>query len=110
MYVDKKLVGVECVQTLSHLNRTYPGKAETSTYILDFFNDPQDVIKSFQPYFQTAELADISDPGLIFDLFGKLRASEIFTTNEIDQFCDSFLIKSKSNAAIANICKPAVER
>ena len=37
MYVDKKLGGVECVQTLSRLNRTYPGKAETGTFILDFF-------------------------------------------------------------------------
>ena len=110
MYVDKKLGGVECVQTLSRLNRTFPGKAETGTFVLDFFNEPEDILGAFQPYYQTAELADVSDPDLIFDLFDKLRAAGIFTWQEVEQFCDAFFVKSKSNAAIANICKPAVER
>ncbi|MDH5327950.1 MAG: DEAD/DEAH box helicase family protein [Gammaproteobacteria bacterium] len=110
MYVDKKLGGVECVQTLSRLNRTYPGKAETGTYILDFFNEPDDILAAFKPYYQTAELDDVSDPNLIFDLFDKLRATRIFTWQEVEQFCVAFYTKNKSNAAIANICKPAVER
>lgn len=110
MYVDKKLGGVECVQTLSRLNRTYPGKAQTGTFVLDFFNEPQEILDAFQPYYQTAELADVSDPDLIFDLFDKLRGAGVFTWNEVEQFCDAFFVKSKSNAAIANICKPAVER
>jgi type I restriction enzyme R subunit len=110
MYVDKKLGGVECVQTLSRLNRTYPGKAETGTFVLDFFNEPDDILSSFQPYYQTAELDDVSDPNLIFELFDKLRAAGIFTWQEVEQFCEAFFIKNKSSAAIANICKPAVER
>jgi type I restriction enzyme R subunit len=110
MYVDKKLGGVECVQTLSRLNRTYPGKADIGTFILDFFNDPQDILDAFQPYYQTAELADVSEPDLIFDLYEKLRGAGIFLWNEVEQFCVAYLQKSKSNAAIANICKPAVER
>ncbi|MCW8934994.1 MAG: DEAD/DEAH box helicase family protein [Gammaproteobacteria bacterium] len=110
MYVDKKLGGVECVQTLSRLNRTYPTKAVTGTFVLDFFNEPEDILSSFQPYYQTAELDDVSNPDLIFDLFDKLRAAVIFTWQEVEQFCTAFLQKSKSSAAIANICKPAVER
>jgi type I restriction enzyme R subunit len=110
MYVDKKLGGVECVQTLSRLNRTYPSKAETGTFVLDFFNEPQDILDAFQPYYQTAELADVSDPDLIFDLYEKLRAAGIFQWHEVEQFCNAFFVKSKSNAAIGNICKPAVER
>jgi type I restriction enzyme R subunit len=110
MYVDKKLGGVECVQTLSRLNRIFPSKAETGTFILDFFNEPDDILNAFQPYYQTAELADVSDPDLIFDLFDKLRASGVFLWQEVEQFCNAFYVKSKSNAAIANICKPAVER
>ena len=110
MYVDKKLGGVECVQTLSRLNRIYPGKFDSGTFVLDFFNEPEDILESFQPYYQTAELADVSDPDLIFDLFDKLRAAGIFLWHEVEQFCEAFLQKSKSNAAIANICKPAVER
>lgn len=110
MYVDKKLGGVECVQTLSRLNRTYPGKAETGTFVLDFFNEPDDVLQAFIPYFKTAELDDVSDPNLIFELFEKLRGTGIFQWHEVEQFCQAFYVKNKSNAAIANICKPAVER
>jgi type I restriction enzyme R subunit len=110
MYVDKKLGGVECVQTLSRLNRTYPGKAEIGTFVLDFFNDPQEILESFQPYYQTAELTDVSDPDLVFDLFDKLRAENIFLWQEVEQFAVAFFAKNKSSAAISNICKPAVER
>ncbi|MDX9988715.1 DEAD/DEAH box helicase family protein [Thiothrix unzii] len=110
MYVDKKLGGVECVQTLSRLNRTFPGKAQSGTFVLDFFNDPQDILTAFQPYYQTAELEDVSDPDRVFDLSDKLRAAGIFQWHEVEQFFTAYFIKNKSNAAIANICKPAVER
>jgi type I restriction enzyme R subunit len=95
MYVDKKLGGVECVQTLSRMNRTYPGKAEMGTFVLDFFNEPEDILNAFQPYYQTAELADVSNPDLIFDLFDKLRAAGIFTWQEVEQFCEAFFVKRK---------------
>ena len=108
MYVDKKLGGVDCVQTLSRLNRTYPGKKET--YVLDFFNDPADVLAAFQEYYQTAHLLDVSDPNLIWDLYDKLRAAGIFLWSEVAQFSEVFFTKSKSNAAISTVCKPALER
>ena len=110
MYVDKKLTGVDCVQTLSRLNRTYKGKAESGTFVLDFFNDPNDILEAFQPYYETATLADVSDPDQVFDLYEKLRAPQIFLWHEVEQFVEAFYSKNKSNAAISNICKPAVER
>ncbi len=110
MYVDKKLGGVECVQTLSRLNRVYPGKAAIGTFVLDFFNEPEDILNAFLPYYKTATLDDVSDPNLIFDLNEKLRAAGIFQWPEVEQFCTSFFQKSKSHAALANICKPAVQR
>ncbi|RLA49656.1 MAG: type I restriction endonuclease subunit R, partial [Gammaproteobacteria bacterium] len=110
MYVDKKLGGVECVQTLSRMNRIYPGKAETGTFVLDFFNEPEDILTAFQPYYETAQLEDVSDPNLIFELFDKLNAARIYQWREVEQFCEAFYVPNKSNAAIANICKPAVER
>ena len=106
--MDKKLGGVDCVQTLSRLNRIYPGKQ--ATYVLDFFNEPEDVLAAFQEYYQTADLLDVSDPNLIWDLFEKLRASGIFLWTEVTLFSEIFFIKSKSNAAISNVCRPAVER
>lgn len=110
MYVDKKLAGVECVQTLSRLNRTYPGKEISGTFVLDFFNEPDEVLKAFQEYYQTAELIDVSDPNLIYDLSEKLRAFGIFQWSEVERFCEAYLQQDKSNAAISNICKPAVQR
>jgi type I restriction enzyme R subunit len=110
MYVDKKLGGVECVQTLSRLNRTYPGKAESGTFVLDFFNEPQEILDAFQPYYQTAELADVSNPDIVYDLFEKLKAARIFLMTEVEQFVEAFYSKNKSNAALANICKPAMQR
>ena len=110
MYVDKKLAGVDCVQTLSRLNRTFPGKDDLGTFVLDFFNEPEDVLAAFQEYYQTAELLDVSDPDIIFDLYEKLKSAGIFQWSEVETFCEAFFIKNKSNAAIANICKPAVER
>ena len=110
MYVDKKLGGVECVQTLSRLNRTYPGKAETGTFVLDFFNEPQDILDAFQPYYQTAELADVSNPDQVYDLANKLKSAGIFLMTEVEQFTEAFYSKNKSNAALANICKPAMQR
>ena len=108
MYVDKKLGGLACVQTLSRLNRTHQGKEET--YILDFFNEPADVLEAFQEYYETAKLLDVSDPNMIWDLYTKLSSAEIFLWTEVVQFSEVYFVKSKSNAAIINVCRPAVDR
>lgn len=108
MYVDKKIGGLECVQTLSRLNRKHPGKEET--YVLDFVNNAEDILESFQEYYETAKLLDVSDPNMIWDLYDKLRATGIFLWTEVTQFSEVYFVKSKSNAAISNICRPAVER
>ena len=55
MYVDKRLAGIQAVQTLSRLNRAYPGK--DTTYVLDFVNDTEEVLAAFKTYYTTAELA-----------------------------------------------------
>lgn len=110
MYVDKKLGGVECVQTLSRLNRCYPGKSESGTFVLDFFNKPEEVLSAFQKYYNTATLADVSDPNLVHELFEKLRLQGIYQWNEVEQFYTAFMTPNKSAAAISNICRPAVER
>lgn len=89
MYVDKKLAGVECAQTLSRLNRTYPVKEINGTYILDFFNEPEDVLNAFQEYYQTAVLLDVSNPDLIYDLADKQRAFGIFNGLKLNGFARS---------------------
>ena len=110
MYVLKRLSGVDCVQTLSRLNRTYPGKAETGTFVLDFVNDPQEVLESFLKYHKTAALSDISDPNQVHTLFDKLAAEGIYQWSEVEQFHVVFFNKKKGDQALSSICKPAWDR
>lgn len=108
MYVDKKLGGVECVQTLSRLNRTYPKKAEAGTFVVDFFNDPQDILDAFQPYYQTATLNDVSDPKNVPKLFQKIMHENIFSSSTMDEFVTA-LFNKQSNAVLINIARVAVD-
>ena len=77
MYVDKRLDGVTAVQTLSRLNRTYPGKSKT--FVLDFRNNPDDILKAFREYYREATLADVSDPNILLDLQTTLDKEELFS-------------------------------
>lgn len=108
MYVDKKLNGVDCVQTLSRLNRTYPGKDEP--FVLDFVNPPDDILAAFKPYYRTAELADVSDPNLIYDLQEKLHDEHIFTRREVEAFAESFFDPKQTQDKLNYLVRPAVDR
>ena len=108
MYVDKPLKGVECIQTLSRLNRTYKGKDKT--FVLDFVNEPEEVLEEFKVYFQTAELSGVSDPNLVYEIMEKLNAVGIYQWVEVENFVEAYNNKRTKQDKLANICKPAVER
>ncbi|MEZ9286893.1 type I restriction endonuclease subunit R [Vibrio lentus] len=108
MYVDKPLKGVECIQTLSRLNRTCKGKDKT--FVLDFVNDPEEILAEFKVYFQTAELAGVSDPNIVYDLMKKLNNVGIYQWFEVEAFVDAYNNKQANQAKLANLCKPAVDR
>ena len=108
MYVDKPLKGVECIQTLSRLNRTFKGKDKT--FVLDFVNDPEEILAEFKVYFQTAELAGVSDPNIVYDLMKKLNKVGIYQWFEVEAFVNAYNDKQANQAKLANLCKPAVER
>jgi len=84
MYVDKKLADIRAVQTLSRLNRAYPWKEAVGTYVLDSVNDPANVLGAFKKYHTTAELADATDPNLVFNLRQKLDARGHYDAYEIN--------------------------
>jgi type I restriction enzyme R subunit len=73
MYVDKRLAGIQAVQTLSRLNRAHPGK--DTTYVLDFVNDTAEVLAAFKAYHTTVELSATTDPNLVFNLRAKLDSA-----------------------------------
>ena len=107
MYVDKRLAGVNAVQTLSRLNRIYPGKI---TYVLDFVNDPEEIRLSFEPYFKTAQLSGVSDPNVIHDLQAKLDATGIYLTPEIDTFVKAYFSKTGTQKDMQAAIAPSVDR
>ena len=83
MYVDRKLGGIQAVQTLSRLNRAYPGK--DTTYVVDFVNEPEAVLEAFKQYHTTAALADVSDPNVVLDLRNKLDAMGYYDQYEVER-------------------------
>ncbi|AXA65425.1 type I restriction endonuclease subunit R [Pseudomonas oryzihabitans] len=107
MYVDKKLQGVDCVQTLSRLNRTFPAK---QTFILDFFNEPQDILDAFLPYYTKAELSDVTDPQIIYDLQKRLDAERIYHWQEVEAFALAFFDPKAAASKLSYYCQPAKER
>lgn len=107
MYVDKKLQGVDCVQTLSRLNRTFPGK---QTFILDFFNDAEDILESFLPYYTKAELTDVTDPQILFDIQKKLDEEGIYHWEEVSSFALAFFDSKAAASKLSYYCQPAKER
>jgi type I restriction enzyme R subunit len=83
MYVDKRLAGIQAVQTLSRLNRCHPGKDQT--YVVDFVNDPADILAAFKPYYETAELSGVTDPYIVHELKAKLDSQALYDTFEVDR-------------------------
>ena len=113
MYVDKRLSGVQAVQTLSRLNRTSPGK--TDTFVLDFVNDEEEVRKSFQPYYEQTTVSETADPQRLYELQHQLSEAQVYTPSEVDAFCKVFFTPRKSqttadHAEFYHHLAPAVDR
>lgn len=85
MYVDKRLSGIQAVQTLSRLNRTHPLKEDT--FVLDFVNDREEIRAAFKTYFEGAEIGEEADPAQLYRLQGELNVSGMYMPEEIEQFC-----------------------
>lgn len=101
MYVDKKLSGITAVQTLSRLNRVIPGKE--NTYIIDFVNDPAEILAAFQTYYEDASLETESDPNVIHDMLGKMRSMSIVDERDVAGVVDAWLNKTSHNTLYSHV-------
>ncbi|MCD6459167.1 type I restriction endonuclease subunit R [bacterium] len=113
MYVDKKLSGVKAVQTLSRINRIYPGKEDT--FILDFANTVEEIYEAFQPYYEKTTLTENVDPNHLYDLKVKLEGFQVIWQSEVDNFCKVYFQPSASytgmnHAKLNAYIDPAVDR
>jgi type I restriction enzyme R subunit len=113
MYVDKRLDGIQAVQTLSRLNRIHPGKEET--FVLDFVNDPEDIQKAFQPYYEQTLVGEQVEVGQLYELQARIDQYKVIFRSDIEAFCKVFFkpraTQSAADHAAMNAClDPVVER
>jgi len=108
MYVDKKLGGVQCVQTLSRLNRTTSGK--TQTFVLDFVNEPEDIQKSFQCFYQSTILEGETDPNRLYDLTREIYDFHLYTHEDVKRFCEVFFDPNRDEGSLHPILDRAVDK
>ena len=113
MYVDKRLAGIQAVQTLSRLNRIHPLKEDT--FVLDFVNDRDEIHEAFKTYYEGAALGEEVDPARLYAVKGELDASGVYLDEEIDRFCAAYFqpVRRQSAAdhrAMNAALDPAVSR
>ncbi|MFN9304199.1 MAG: type I restriction endonuclease subunit R [Candidatus Kapaibacterium sp.] len=114
MYVDKKLSGVKAVQTLSRLNRMHPGKEDT--FVLDFANDRQTILDSFQPYYEVTSVTEETDINHLYDLKARLDEFQVYWTQEIEAFANVYfdpktkLNNPKQQKYLYAFTDPAIDR
>ena len=85
MYVDKRLGGIQAVQTLSRLNRIHPLKEDT--FVLDFMDQREEVREAFEQYYEGAKLGEEAEPGRLYELKSELEAADVLRDEEIIRFC-----------------------
>ncbi len=108
MYVDKRLAGIQAVQTLSRLNRAHPGK--DAVFVVDFVNDTAEIHSAFKTYHTTVELSATTDPNLVFDLRAKLDAAGHYDDFEVDRVAAVELNPKSKQSDLVHALEPVQDR
>jgi len=111
MYVDKKLAGLQAVQTLARLNRSY-GK-DKPTYVLDFQNAMEDIREAFAPFFEATALEERTDLNQIYDLEQRITNATYIHKDEVERFANQFFkgdLTTQDRLALEGTVRLAVER
>jgi type I restriction enzyme R subunit len=110
MYVDKKLGGVQAVQTLSRLNRTAWRQGKTETVVLDFVNEAPEIQEAFQKYYQKTVLEEETDPNKLYDLQTRMELLEVYTEEDINAFAEIFFDETQPGERLQPILDAVVDR
>ncbi len=113
MYVDKKLSGIQAVQTLSRLNRSATGKEDT--FVLDFRNTRDEIYTSFKPFYEVPEADELTEPHHMYRLQGQIEEKQVIFESEINDFCAVYFAPKRKesvhdHAKMNGILDLAVER
>ena len=108
MYVDKKLGGVNAVQTLSRLNRTHPGK--DGAMVLDFANEADEIRKAFEPYYDATLLSEETDPNLLYEVEGRLLGFGVFDADDVGAFARAYFRERPAQEELYAALEPVRQR
>ena len=98
MYVDKRLAGIQAVQTLSRLNRIHPLKEDT--FVLDFVNDRQEIREAFKTYYEGVKMGEEVDPAHMYQIKSELDAAGVYLAEEVARFCDVYFKPKQRQSAM----------
>ena len=98
MFVDKRLAGIQAVQTLSRLNRIHPLKEDT--FVLDFVNDREEIREAFKVYYEGAEMGEEVDAARMYAIKAELDASGIYLDEEVERFCAVYFKAKQRQSAL----------
>lgn len=108
MYVDKKLGGIQAVQTLSRLNRAYPDKP--LPIVLDFRNKPSTIQEAFAAYYSDAYISEETDPNALVDLGDVIDSAGFYDEQEMIEVSDAYLTTGGTGESIQKALQPIIAR
>jgi type I restriction enzyme R subunit len=108
MYVDKKLGGVNAVQTLSRLDRIHPEKK--GTMVLDFANEADSIKAAFEPYYETTLLSESTDPNLLYEIQTRLAGFPVYTEADVDGFARVYFDPKATQDRLYAALAPVIDR
>jgi type I restriction enzyme R subunit len=113
MYVNKRLGGIQAVQTLSRLNRVHPLKEDT--FVLDFVNKREEIYEAFKQFYEGAEMGELVEPTQLYQLQAKLSNRGIYLLSEVEQFAEIYFRPRQRQSladhrALNALLDPAVDR
>ena len=108
MYVDKKVSGVEAVQTFSRLNRTFPGKDQT--FVIDFANKPEEILEAFRTFYRCAQVAHVQDPHVVYDLKDRLDTALLYQASEVEAFGNAIVDSAVTHQQLYALTQAPTDR
>ena len=108
MYLDKKVSGVEAVQTLSRLNRTCAGKDKT--FVIDFANEAKEILEAFKTFYRDAKVSDVQDPNIVYDIRQMLDATLLYETAEVQAFAQAIVDPAVTHQKLFSLTQAPTDR